>query len=195
MDLSRRHVRSKRSSFPASPAMDKTPGRPRALTAWRYDVAAPWPGAEETTVRFDWGWVLVAAGALMILVEVLLGGFTGFDLALIGSAFILGGALGLVTGSAPAGFVVASVLCILYIAVGRRWVRARLKHGQIPSNVDAVIGRKAVVTRRIAPHEPGQVKVQDEVWRAVPADDAPGPFEQGTVVTVAGVNGVTLQVR
>jgi membrane protein implicated in regulation of membrane protease activity len=51
-----------------------------------------------------------------------------------------------------------------------------------------------LVTQKVAEHEPGQVKVRDEVWRAVPAGGT-GPFEPGAVVTVAAVDGVTLQVR
>ncbi len=43
-----------------------------------------------------WNWALIVAGALLILVEVALGGFAGFDLVLIGSAFLLGGGIGLV---------------------------------------------------------------------------------------------------
>jgi membrane protein implicated in regulation of membrane protease activity len=52
-----------------------------------------------------------------------------------------------------------------------------------------------MVLVRVAEHAPGQVKVRDEVWRAVPAPGVSGPFEQGAVVTVEGVDGVTLRVR
>jgi membrane protein implicated in regulation of membrane protease activity len=142
----------------------------------------------------DWNWVLLIAGALMILVEVVLGGFAGFDLVLIGSAFVVGGAVGLLLGNAPAGFIIASVLCVGYIALGRRWVRGRIQSRRVHSNVDALVGQQALVTSRVATHEPGQVRVKDETWRAVPAAGV-GPFEPGSMVTVAGVEGVTLQVR
>lgn len=142
-----------------------------------------------------WNWALIIAGALLVLIEVALGGFAGFDLVLIGSAFVLGGAIGLVAHSAPIGFTIASVLCLAYIALGRRWVRARVQQRHLATNVDALVGQSGVVQVRVAQHEPGQVKVRDEVWRAVPVADAPGPFEPGAVVTVAGVDGVTLQVR
>ena len=82
-----------------------------------------------------------------------------------------------------------------YVAAGRRWVRSKIQHVRVQSNVDAIVGQRAVVTVRVAPHEPGQVRVKDEVWRAVPAEDGSGPFESGAVVTVHGVDGVTLQVR
>lgn len=145
-----------------------------------------------------WNWLLLVAGALLILVEVAFGGFAGFDLILIGSAFLLGGGIGMLTDSAVIGFVVASALCVGYIAVGRRWVRSRLKDRKdrtVPSNTDALLGEQGMVTTRVAEHAPGLVKVRGEVWRAVPATGAGGPFDVGTVVTVDSVDGVTLMVR
>ena len=146
-------------------------------------------------MSLDWNWILLLAGALMVLLEVALGGFAGFDLVLIGSAFVLGGILGMMLGNPVIGFVVAAGLCVLYIALGRRWVRSRFRVGHLPSNIDAIVGQRALVTVRVAEHAPGQVKVRDEVWRALPSSDAVGPFEPGAVVVVTGVDGVTLQVR
>jgi membrane protein implicated in regulation of membrane protease activity len=143
----------------------------------------------------NWNWVLLLAGALMVLVEVLLGGFAGFDLVLIGSTFVVGGIVGLAIGNALAGFVTASVLCVAYITLGRRFVRARIRTHKVATNVDALVGQRGRVMLRIAEHEAGQVKVMDETWRAVPASGTTGPFEPGSVVTVTGVEGVTLQVR
>ena len=142
-----------------------------------------------------WNWVLLLAGVLLILVEVALGGFAGFDLVLIGSAFVLGAAIGLLLHSPVTGFLAASLLCIAYIALGRRWVRERMRARHTPTNVDAIVGRTGLVTARVAEHEPGLVKVRDEIWRAVPAPGAQAPFEPGREITVAGVDGVTLQVR
>jgi membrane protein implicated in regulation of membrane protease activity len=146
-------------------------------------------------MRFFWNWVLIVAGALLVLVEVALGGFAGFDLVLIGSAFIIGGIVGLVAHSASTAFIVASALCVIYIAIGRRWVRARMGHQPTASNMDALLGRQGVVVQRIAPHEAGQVRVNDEIWRAESAPGISGAFEPGSLVTVSGVSGVTLQVR
>src|SRR5262245_33381475 len=97
-----------------------------------------------------WNWVLVVAGARLVLVEVAFGGFAGFDLVLIGSAFLLGGGIGLLTHNAVVGLTLSSALCIVYIAVGRRWVRARLKSRHVPSNADALLGERAMVTSRVA---------------------------------------------
>jgi len=142
-----------------------------------------------------WNWVLIVAGALLVLVEVALGGFAGFDLVLIGSAFVIGGVAGLVLQNPAIGFVVASGLCLLYIGAGRRLVRKRMQTRSLPSNTDALIGQKGIVTQRLARHTPGQVRVRDESWRAALAAEVEGPLETGAEVTVTAVDGVTLQVR
>lgn len=140
-------------------------------------------------------WVLIIAGALCVLAEVAMGGFAGFDLVLIGSAVAGGGVVGLIAGDPVVGLIVAAALSLAYIALGRRWVRAHLQHGTVASNADAVVGQRALVVQRLAEHQPGQVRVRDEVWRAAPARGAAGPFEPGAVVTVEEVDGVTLLVR
>ena len=96
------------------------------------------------------------------------------------------------------GMMVAGILCAVYIAVGRRWVREHfdLKGGAgVKSNADAFIGEKGLVLARVAPHHPGRVKVRQEEWRAVLDAASAAPIEAGTEITVTGVDGVTLQVR
>src|ERR1700752_732012 len=97
-------------------------------------------------MAIDWGWVLIISGALLILIEVALGGFAGFDLVLIGSGMMTGGAVGKWMHDTRLGLIVASVLCGVYILIGRRWVRSKLKVRHTASNVDAVLGRPALVT-------------------------------------------------
>jgi membrane protein implicated in regulation of membrane protease activity len=143
----------------------------------------------------NWNWALLIGGALLILIEVGLGGFAGFDLVLIGSAFMVGGIFGLWTDNTNLAFIIGGALCLLYIVAGRRWVRRSLRVKSVPSNTDALLGQSAVVTTRILAHELGRVRVQSEEWLAAPASGATAPLEPGTVVTVEGVDGVTLKVR
>ena len=144
---------------------------------------------------FAWSWLLVLLGAGLVMTEVLLGGFAGFDLVLIGSTFLIGGAVGLLTHDPIKGSITASLLCLAYIALGRRMLKHKLgRPSGARSNVDAWIGRQGVVQARIAMHEAGMVKMGDEVWRALPVAGT-GPFESGALVTVEGVDGVTLMVR
>jgi len=146
----------------------------------------------------SWNWLLIIAGAALILIEVAAGGFAGFDMVLIGSAFVVGGAVGLMFKGLYLGMIVSGALCALYIVVGRRWVRSHFDLRGAPatqSNADAVLGQKGLTLTRISPHEPGRVKVNQEEWRAVLAPGVAVPLEAGSEITVAGFEGVTLQVR
>jgi membrane protein implicated in regulation of membrane protease activity len=146
-------------------------------------------------MNLGWNWVLIVVGAVLVLLEVTLGGFAGFDLVLIGSSFVIGGAIGFLFHSAQAGVIATAVLCVLYIAAGRRWVRARLRRPVVPTNIDALIGQRGLVTQAVLEHQPGQVRVRDEVWRARPTKGETGELAAGTEVMVEGVEGVTLLVR
>jgi membrane protein implicated in regulation of membrane protease activity len=140
-------------------------------------------------------WLLVIGGIVCVIIELALGALTGFDLALVGAALAVGGAIGLFAGSANAGMLAAAALALIYFAVFRRWLKIKLTVREQASNVDAVMGKPGVVTKRIAPCDPGLVKVGAEEWRAelVPGDET--VREVGAAITVTSVEGVTLKVR
>ena len=142
-------------------------------------------------------WILLIVGVLAFAAEVVLGAATGFDLALLGASLAAGGAVGLAFGSAKVGLFSAGAFAFLYLVFLRKKIRAKLSSQHVSSNVDALLGRTALVTERIGPHAPGMVKLGDEVWRASLAhDDAAEPVrEPGATVTVDSVEGVTLRVR
>jgi len=140
-------------------------------------------------------WLLVIVGMICVIAEVALGAITGFDLALVGGSLAVGGGTGLAFGSPQIGLLTAGGLALIYFAVFRGWLRSKLQARSQPSNVDAVVGKAGVVTKRIAARECGLVKVGSEEWRAELASDADPPREVGVVVTVASVEGVTLKVR
>lgn len=140
-------------------------------------------------------WLLVIGGAVCVIVELVMGAFTGFDLALVGVSLATGGGLGFVFGSEKVGLLSAGGLALVYFIFLRGWMRRKLTVKDHASNVDAVVGRTGVVTARIAPHEPGQVKVGDEVWRAELAQADGAAHNLGEKVTVESVEGVTLKVR
>lgn len=140
-------------------------------------------------------WLLVALGMVMIMAEVLVGAATGFDLALIGISLVAGGVLGLVFQSTMVGLFSAGALAFAYLVFFRRWVKQRFTAPDLPSRVDALVGRTGVVVTRITVDEAGQVKVDDEIWRAVPADGVTGELAPEQRVTVVAVEGVTLKVR
>jgi membrane protein implicated in regulation of membrane protease activity len=140
-------------------------------------------------------WILIIAGALAIVAEVVLGVVTGFDLAIMGLALMAGGGLGLAFGSAKVGLFAAGAFAFVYLAFFRRTVKSRLTGPNRPTNIDVVLGKTGLVTERIAPHAPGIVRVGDELWRAALADENAAAKEPGATVVVDSVEGVTLKVR
>jgi membrane protein implicated in regulation of membrane protease activity len=87
------------------------------------------------------------------------------------------------------------VLCVAYIVVGRKWVRRRLHTRETASNTDALVGQRGLVMESVGRHAAGQVKIDGQLWRAVPAAGAGDTIEAGREVTVTGVNGVTVEVQ
>ena len=140
-------------------------------------------------------WLLVIGGIVCVIVELAMGAATGFDLALIGGSLTIGGAIGLFATSEKVGLLAAGGLSLIYLAVFRRWLKSRLSVKEQASNVDAVLGKTGVVTKRIAPREPGIVKVGAECWRAELASSDETARDAGATVTVESVEGVTLRVR
>ena len=143
-----------------------------------------------------WNWILIGAGGIMVVAELLMGAVTGFDLALMGLSLVAGGAVGLYFVSTKIGLIASGSLAFLYVVFVRQRLRSRMmSKGTLPSNVDAILGRSGVVTQKIAMHEPGRVKIGDEEWRAVLAADAGASRDAGQTVTVVSAEGVTLTVR
>ena len=69
------------------------------------------------------------------------------------------------------------------------------KKGQeVKTNVDALIGRRAIVTERIEGElHAGRVKVDGDDWKAVSLDTE--PIEAGETVEVTAINSVILTVK
>jgi membrane protein implicated in regulation of membrane protease activity len=140
-------------------------------------------------------WLLIIGGIVCVIVELALGAMTGLDLALIGGSLAVGGGIGFLAGSEKIGLLAAGGLALVYLAIFRSWLKAKLTVKNHPSNIDAIVGRTGVVTKRIAVHEPGMVKVGDEVWRAELAGAEDAVRDLGVAVKVEAVEGVTLKVR
>jgi membrane protein implicated in regulation of membrane protease activity len=139
-------------------------------------------------------WILVILGVICVIAELALGVMTGFDLALVGASLVAGGVVGLLFGSANIGLLSTGILAFLYFALFRNWLKAKLQVKHQPSNIDAVIGRIGVVTKRIAPRDCGLVKIGSEVWRAELAHQDGAALEPGAEIKVFSVEGVTLKV-
>ena len=139
-----------------------------------------------------WAWLIfIGIGLLLVLLELLLGIDTGFDLVFIGSAFVLGGLITLPFNSWVLTLVVSAAICILYVLLGRRYIHRRIVVKSSLSNVDTIIGKQGVVRKPISPVADGRVLVEQQDWRA----RAEEKIAEGEIIIVQDVRGVTLTVK
>ncbi len=134
-------------------------------------------------------YILIGLGLLSIILELLLGVATGFDLFIIGIILIISGGVGIVTSTTLA-LLSVTALCFTYVLVGRNFVKNKLNFKSTPTNPDALIGKTAKVVKKITPNHPGQVKLEGEIWRAQSDQD----IDIGQSVVVQSISGVTLSV-
>ena len=140
----------------------------------------------------SWLWlVFVIAGLLLVLLELIVGVETGLDLVVIGSAFILGGLVTWPLHSWPLTVIVTSVICVAYLALGRRYVHRWTAVSKSKTNIDAIIGREGIVLQSIAKNVDGRVKVGNERWRARAEED----IKERDEIVVTSVSGATLIVE
>jgi membrane protein implicated in regulation of membrane protease activity len=135
--------------------------------------------------------LLIGLGLVCIILELLLGVATGFDLFLIGLTLIAGGGVGIVSGSNTLALFISATLLFLYVVFGRQLIKNKLKIHTTPTNADALIGQTARVTKTITPSHPGQIKLDGELWRA----ESETTLEEGSIVVVKSISGVTLKVK
>lgn len=146
------------------------------------------------TVEFadTWIWLIfVIIGLFLAILELIIGVETGYDLVIIGSAFVVGGLVTWPIHSWLAAIIVTSVISIAYVAVGRRYVHRWTAVKKERTNVDAIIGRRGIVLQSIARNVNGLVQIRNEKWRASARED----IEKGDEIVVTSIRGVTLIVE
>jgi len=136
-------------------------------------------------------WVVIVLGVLAIIIELLLGVVTGFDLLIIGVILIISGLLGLLTGSATITYALIPLLCLIYLFGARRLLKQHLKIPLRRTNAEALIGKKGIAVKKITSDTAGQVKVDGEVWRA----SSEHRIDEGSHVEIESVSGITLTVK
>jgi len=139
-----------------------------------------------------WLWLIfVIVGVVFVLLELVIGVETGFDLVFIGSAFILGGLASWPFHSWLLALIITGLICVAYVAIGRRYVHRWTAVSNAKTNIDAIIGREGIVLKNIAKNADGLVKVGNEKWRGRAEED----IKQGEEIVVTSVRGVTLIVE
>ena len=139
-----------------------------------------------------WLWLILAAvGLLLAVTELFIGVDTGLDLVFIGSSFVAGGLVTWPFHSWVLSVVVVCIICIAYVAIGRRYVHRWRAVKTERTNVDAIIGKRGIVLRNINTSVNGLVKVGNEQWHATASEE----IKEGSEIEVMAINGVTLTVR
>jgi membrane protein implicated in regulation of membrane protease activity len=140
----------------------------------------------------SWLWLIfVGVGLLLVLLELIVGVETGLDLVFTGSTFVVGGLVTWPFHTWEVTLIVTIVICVAYVAVGRRYVHRRIAVGKTQTNIDAIIGKSGIVLKNIARNNDGRVRVGNEKWRARAEED----IKEGEEVVVTGVSGVALIVE
>lgn len=133
-------------------------------------------------------WISIAV--IFAVVEALTMGLT--------TIWFSGGALvaavvSMVTGSILIQVVVFLAVSIVLLYFTKPLAEKKLHVGTEKTNVDAVIGRRGVVTQEIKPMYPGQVRVWGQDWTAV-ADVQGETIPVDSEVVILRVEGVKLVV-
>ena len=133
-------------------------------------------------------WLVV--GLLLIAAEVLT---SGFVLIMFGTgALVAAGFAALGAGPLPevAAFAGTSVALI---TVARPVLKRRLHTAHVPTNVEALVGDRAIVVSTVDAHG-GKIKLRGELWSARAFDETEvlQPGDAVTVMTISGATAVVL---
>ena len=149
-------------------------------------------GAVEVAFFDSWAWLIfIAVGLVLIILELIIGIETGLDLVFIGTAFVLGGLITLTMNSWVWTAIVTGIICVIYVAAGRRYIHKRMAVSAEKTNIDTIIGKRGVVQQDISRNSEGLVKIGYEEWRARAEED----IKEGEEITVTSISGVTLKVK
>ena len=89
-------------------------------------------------------------------------------------------------------FAVASLLCLLFVRpLALKYFHR--KDPDRPSNADAMVGRRGVVTEKIEAGGYGRVKIDGDSWKACGENDM--ALEKGTRVEVTEINSIIITVK
>lgn len=136
-------------------------------------------------------WVIIAL--IFVIVEIFT---TGFAVMCISVGCLFGAVassmdfelkwqlLAFAVGTALAFLTIRPIVCKLLYR----------KTNEVKTNVDALIGRRALVTERIDGElHPGRVKVDGDDWKAISSETT--PLEVGEPVEIIAINSVILTVK
>lgn len=131
----------------------------------------------------------LVGGFALIAAEIVSG---DFFLLMIGVGALFGAGTEFLVGNTLVSAAVFAIVSIGLVTFARPWLKRRMHGELVHTNVDALIGRKAVALSLVDQHG-GQVRLDGEVWtaRAVGDQDIT-PGESVTIVEISGATAVVL---
>ena len=81
------------------------------------------------------------------------------------------------------------VISIVLLIFTRPFAVKKLNANKEKTNVEALIGKSALVTKKITKFEKGEVKIDGKIWTAKSVSDE--DFEEGTECLLQNIEGVT----
>lgn len=137
-------------------------------------------------------WHYWAIAALLLVVgEIFTSGFALICLAIGSVAGAIAAAAGCIIDYQIIWFSVGTIASFLVV---RPLLKRLSKVDEVPTNADALIGRKAIVSEAINPTTgTGRVAIDGDDWKAESADEQ--PIEKGTKVVVVSRESIILTVK
>jgi len=141
--------------------------------------------------------VTIPIALVWLIVAFLLAVIEAFSLGLT-TIWFAGGAVvavvaALLGASVPVQVVLFVVVSIVLLVLTRPWAIRHFKKNLESTNIDAVIGKEALVTQDISPFSAGEARLNGLTWVAL-ATDKNRTISAGTAVRVDAVEGVKLIV-
>jgi membrane protein implicated in regulation of membrane protease activity len=85
------------------------------------------------------------------------------------------------------------IIAIVLLVFTRPIAIKKLKVGKVKTNVNDLVGREAIVTKKIGKYEKGEIKIQGQIWTAITENN--DEIEGGTECTVMRIEGVKAIVQ
>ena len=141
----------------------------------------------------DWMWA-IWLGILVLAVVI-----EAITVDLISIWFVVGALVAMLVSFIPgatwwAQIIVFAVVSGATLVLLRPFAKRFMTHDLVKTNVDEVVGQKAVVTSAGDVMNPAEVFVDGKRWSAVPAR-AEDKLEKGEIVVVLSIAGVKLIVE
>jgi membrane protein implicated in regulation of membrane protease activity len=135
-------------------------------------------------------WIWVAVVILCALVEICTFGLTTVWFALAALVMVF---LSLLNISLPVQILIFLAISSALLLFTRPLAIKKLKVGREKTNVDSLVGRHALVTKKIGEFEKGEVKLGAQIWSAQSEDN--GEIAEGVKCEVMRIEGARVIVR